>query len=328
MNPKLKMIILLLFLPPLLGEVLSGSDPPVLFFTGGIFFLVLLYGCGTLLIREAKARWNLQWSVIFLAVAYGIIEEGTMMQSFFNVGHVDLGVLSGYGMYLGVQWPWSIALTVYHATISTLIPLYIVEYIWPEYKNVPLLKKRGIILCFTGYISVIAFQLLVAVLLKEIPAYRDYDFSSFINVVTLLVVGILILLTYIYRESRITTKTRVLSPFFFGFLGFWIMAINLLLPNILAENHVPGMTTVVIQVIWVFLLILFGFYQIYNKKTTKKHITALIFGCLFFLILLTPLHEFGMAENPDPTGGMFLTGVVALVLLVIWRRSVLTREEK
>ena len=36
---------------------------------------MLLYGCGTLLIREAKARWKLGWSVILLAIAYSIIEE-------------------------------------------------------------------------------------------------------------------------------------------------------------------------------------------------------------------------------------------------------------
>lgn len=327
MNPETKMVVLLLLLPPMIGELLSGSSPPLPFFTGGIFFLVLLYGCGTVLIREAKARWNLQWSVIFLAVAYGIVEEGTMVQSFFNVDHVDLGVLSGYGMYFGVQWPWSIALTVYHATVSTLIPIVIVEYLWPEYKGVPLLKKRGITLCFTGYIFVIVFWLVVGVLLKEIPAFHRYEFSFLLNFATLGVVALLIWLAYRYRESRVVTTTRVLSPLTFGVLGFWFVFLNVFLPNILAEMQVSGVTTIFIQAIFVALVLLFVFYQIYNVNTTKRHIVSLVLGCLLLFIVLTPLQEFGMAENPDPTTGMVAVGIITLILLVIWRRIVLKGEE-
>ena len=320
------MIILLLLLPPMLGELLSGSLPPVPFFTGGIIFLVLLYGCGTVLIREAKARWNLHWSVIFLAVAYSILEEGTMVQSFFNIGHVDLGVLSGYGMYLGVQWPWSIALTVYHATVSTLIPIVIVEYLYPEYKNVPLLKKRGTVACLSGFVFIIVFFL--AVSLKELPAYQGYHFNVLLNIVTLAVVGLLIWLAYTYRESRIMTKTRVLSPFMFGFIGFWFMPLNLFPPNILAGMQVSGVITIFLQMIWVFLILIFVFYQICNIITTKRHLVSLVFGCILFLIVLTPLQEFGAAQNPDPTVGMTLVGVISLILLIIWRRKVLKSEQK
>jgi hypothetical protein len=328
MKPRLKMVLLLLFLPPMLGELLSGSSPPLSFFSGGIIFLVLLYGCGTLLIREAKARWNLQWSVIFLAVAYGIIEEGTMVQSFFNVNHPDLGILSGYGMYLGVQWPWSIALTVYHATVSTLIPIVIVEYLYPGYKGISLLKKRGTALCLAGFIFVILFWLVVGVFLKAIPIYNDYHFSYTVNGITLLTVAVLIWLAYRFKTSRILSKTRVLSPFTFGFVGFWIMVINLFVPNMLAGMQVSGGIIILFQVIWVTLLLLFLIYQVYNENTTKRHIVSIVCGFLLFLIVLTPLHEFGMAENPDPTTGMLAVGVIALILLFIWRRLVLRVEKE
>jgi hypothetical protein len=87
--------------------------------------------------------------------------------------------------------------------------------------------------------------------------------------------------------------------------------------------QVPGTTTIFVQVIWVALLLLFAYFQIYNEKTTKRHIVSLVIGSLLFFIMLTPLHEFGMAENPDPTGGMVVVGVIALILLFIWRRKVL-----
>ena len=326
MNPEAKMVVLLLFLPPMIGELLSGSSPPLSFFSGGIIFLVLLYGCGTLLIREAKARWDLQWSIIFLVVAYGIIEEGTMVQSFFNVGHVDLGALSGYGMYGGVQWPWSIGLTVYHATISTLVPLVMVEYLYPGYKDIPVLKRRGTALCLAGFIFVIVFWLVVGIFLKGIPMYDTYHFSYALNSATLLVVAILIWLAYKFKTSKVSSKTHCLSPVTFGFIGFWIMVINLFIPHILAEMQIFSGITIFVQLIWVTLLLLFLFYQVYNEHTTKRHIVSLVSGFLLFFIALTPLQEVGMAENPDPTAGMLAVGIVAFGLLIIWRRTVLRGE--
>src|SRR5262245_44215554 len=90
---------LLLVISPALGELLSGSCPPLRFFNPlTLTALVLFYGGGTVLIRETRARWQLQWPVLFLAVAYAIWEEGSTVQSFFNPNHAALGVLSGYGM--------------------------------------------------------------------------------------------------------------------------------------------------------------------------------------------------------------------------------------
>ena len=124
MKTETKALITLLILATLMGELLSGSTPLLVFINPVLIFLLgLLYGCGTLLIREAKVRWKMQWSTIFLAMAYGIIEEGTVVQSFFNAGWTDLTVLSNYGLFLGVQWPWAIELTLFHATFSTLIPI-------------------------------------------------------------------------------------------------------------------------------------------------------------------------------------------------------------
>ena len=66
-----KIFIFLILLSPALGELLSSSSPPGEFFNPlTLLMLILLYGFGALLIRELRVRWNLQWSIIFLAVAY------------------------------------------------------------------------------------------------------------------------------------------------------------------------------------------------------------------------------------------------------------------
>ena len=53
-----------------------------------IFILLAsLYGSGALLIRELKVRWRKGYvSMFLLGTAYGIIEEGLMVKSFFDPG--------------------------------------------------------------------------------------------------------------------------------------------------------------------------------------------------------------------------------------------------
>ena len=57
MKRKGKATLSLLFLSPMIAESLSGSASPVEFFNPiALLFLVLLYGCGSVLIREAVRR--------------------------------------------------------------------------------------------------------------------------------------------------------------------------------------------------------------------------------------------------------------------------------
>ncbi len=319
-----KIIIFLLVLAPVFGELLSGSMPSLLFFNLALFpIALLLYGCGALLIREAKARWKLQWSVIFLAVAYGIIEEGIMIHSFFNTGHVDLGALSGYAMYLGVQWAWTIGLIMFHATSSTLIPIFIIDSLFPKHKDKSLLKKRGVILTFIGFLLIIIAWIVLMVIMKSDKAYADYSMNIWHMVISILVVFLLIWLVYKYKTSRIKTKNKILPSFIFGLAGFLFMSFVLFGAGILAALGVPGIIAIVIQLFVVLLTLLFVKYEIYNKNTTKKHIVALITGTILFWIFLTPIYEFFPQTDVDPTRGMLAVGITALILLILWRRKVL-----
>lgn len=61
-------------------------------------FLGSLYGSGVLLVRDYARRWNKGWrSILLLGAAYGIIEEGIPVRSFFSPTWKDLGTLATYG---------------------------------------------------------------------------------------------------------------------------------------------------------------------------------------------------------------------------------------
>jgi len=103
----------------------------------------------------------------------------------------------------------------------------------------------------------------------------------------------------------------------------FILLNSLLIPFFFTESGLPAFIMILSQLALIILTILFVVHQIYNKDVTKRHIVSFIFGSILFWILLTPVYEFNLAQNPDPTQGMLIVGVITLISLIIWRRIVL-----
>ncbi len=327
MKTKNKIIISLLLLSPVLGELLSGSSPPLVFFSPLAFILmVLLYGGGTLLIREAKVGWRLQWSVIFLGVAYGILEEGTIIQSFFNPGHIDLGKLSGYGMYAGVQWPWAIMLAVYHATVSTLIPIAIVDLMWPEYKDIKALDYKGCLAALGGLLLVLLLCWLRIFIVKtNDPVYGAYHANIILVTASLALVVLCLFLAYKWRNSRVLSGVKLWPRGLFGVAGFIYIPVALCPVVPMCAKGVPAPVAVGYLIISSAVILWFIFQQVFNKDITDRHMLSLISGAVLFWIILAPLQEFSPGNNPDSTKGMASVGVISLLLLFVWRRKVLKK---
>ena len=77
-------VLTLLMLSPLIGEVLFGAVP-LSALPFGLFGLVSLYGGGALLVREIVRGRELSTAwIVLLGLAYGIFEEGPVVQSLFD----------------------------------------------------------------------------------------------------------------------------------------------------------------------------------------------------------------------------------------------------
>lgn len=139
-----KPILSLFVLSPAIGELLSGSSPPLEFFNPLTFvILASLYGKRSTTSPRLREALGQGLAVhIFLGAAYGIIEEGILVRSFFDPDWVDLGVLGTYGRWLGVNWVWAEWLTIYHAIFSITIPILLVELRYPQYRAQPWLSSK------------------------------------------------------------------------------------------------------------------------------------------------------------------------------------------
>src|SRR5881396_3672802 len=147
-HPNRGPLLALILLSPVIAEMLSGSTPPLEWLNPiGVLFLIWLYGAGVLVVRETAVRWKTGWpSILLLGAAYGVIEEGLAVKSFFDPGWMDLGTLGWYGRWLDVNWVWAVWLTIYHAVVSIAIPIFLVEWLWPRTRGQPLTSRRGYVM--------------------------------------------------------------------------------------------------------------------------------------------------------------------------------------
>ena len=314
---KLLHILFLLLVPLLFGElviantsILSLADPITLF--GGIAF----YGCGALLIRELRARWNLGWSILFLGAAYGIIEEGIGLKSFFNVGNGGALLLDTYGFHFGVQWVWTVMLILFHASMSTLLPIALADQFWPGHRDTPLLGSAA-------FIS--AAGMLLGVTTLGSLSWGNFEGDAMIPfyphpiMIVGCVVAVLVLgaLAYRLRHSHETsTESRIASPRVIMLAGFLFQTWNGVLPFVLKALQVSSAVSLVAQGFLAVWIVYFARFQLFNTRTRAQHIFSFCKGNLLFWIALSPVCY---SLNGDPF--IFLVNGLLLYALVRFGRN-------
>jgi hypothetical protein len=141
-----RLILYFVLLAALLPEAITGSTPPQAWLNPIQALLNFwLYGTGVLVVREVSIRWKTGWpGILLLGAAYGIVEEGLAVTTFFNPTLPQLGTLGWYGRDLGVNWLWAVWLTTFHAVVSMAIPIFLLEWHWPALKGRSLMSDRGV----------------------------------------------------------------------------------------------------------------------------------------------------------------------------------------
>ncbi len=317
MQPKkgyLWPVLILFFLAPAIGELLSGSSPPSEFFNPFVLLVLnALYGSGALLIREARVRWKKGWpTVLALGAAYAIVEEGLMVKSFFDPHWVDLGLLGTYGRWGGVNWVWCAHLTIFHAVFSIATPILLLDLLFPSWREEQWLSRRGMI----GFTLLLLAD--VALGFLGLTTYRP-PWGPYLGAV--LLVGALIWLAWrLPARWGVPGDGCVPRPLLFALAGFGLTVALFLTAWVLPNVDVPVGVTLGAEVASA-VLALWGVPALSrNGAWGEPHRLALAAGGLGFFILLGPLQELDKART-DNTTGMALVSLAAVVLLVLlWRR--------
>lgn len=302
----------LFLLSPIIGELLSGSSPPIEFFTFGWLFIVGLYGSGALIVRELSVRWNKGWaSILVMGAAYGIIEEGLEVKSFFDPGWVDIGPLGSYGRWAGVNWVWSVELTIFHCLFSIAIPILLVTLLYPSRSDETWVKDRTLLALFLLLAFNVAFGFLLLTPYRPDPIAYAMAFGV---VISLFIAARALPKRWFSESRREPSRPR---RFFFLGLGFssGLFLISWVMPTFSLPAILP-----IIMLLFLFLGCLYYVLKISGNGWTwdSRHQLALAAGVLSFLIALAFIQEiFGPANMV----GMSLVALAFVLFLgYLWMR--------
>jgi hypothetical protein len=306
-------------LAPAIGELLSGSSPPLQFFNPPTFLLLaVLYGGGAILIRETVFRWGKGWTSIFiLGAAYGMAEEGLAVKSFFDPHWKDLGPLAHYGRWAGVNWVWSLQLTLYHAVVSIAIPLLLVQLAYPDQRDRPWTTKRAF------KVLLILFLADIALCFFAITPYRPPLVPYLLTL--LLILGLYFLAERAPTPSFPRQTGTVARPLFFYFAGFAGILIYFVFSWILPNTPLSPVWDLLLSAAWALGMAWFVSSRSGGGSSwTEFHQFMLAAGALAFFILLALLME--IRPHPPARAGMGLTGLAAAFLLFRLGRKIAARR--
>jgi hypothetical protein len=132
----------LVFLSPMIAEVLPGATR-----LSAIFVLPVemgVWGVGALFIRAAVRRWRLGWrNLLLLALALALAEECVIQQT--SLAPMVLQIVKGppYARDFGVNWLYLIWALGYESTLAVILPVMLVELIFPARRESPWLSGAG-----------------------------------------------------------------------------------------------------------------------------------------------------------------------------------------
>lgn len=310
---KFSPALVLYILAPIVAELISGSSPPLKFFNPlSLIFLPALYGSAAILIHELTVRWHKGWpTVLLLGAAFGIVNEGLLVKSFFDTAWPDLGVLATYGRWLGVNWVWSVELIIYHAVFSIGIPILLTNLLFPRQQGIPWVSQRTF--------TLLALLLSVTVVLGFffITPYRPP--LLLYTLALLLVIALVIVARRLPRTIVLYHGNHVARPLAFAIVGFAATVVFFIINWVLPHTFIPAPVPIVLTIV----------LALYTARTvlsmsgnavgwSPQHQLALVWGALTFFMLLSPITELFPSGGRNGSGMMFVSLITLASLIVLW----------
>lgn len=204
--------------------------------------LMVMYGAGVLVLREATVRAGGTWpSLVLLGVAYQVAEDGLGLQALTSprmYGAADWGFRA-----LGVNWTYWESQVGVHVVLSVLVPITLTDLLFPAQRDRPYLGNRG--LAGAGSLAVLGvLGLRHLISATEDPGYRTpWGFTLlFLALIATLGVVALVVLPRRGVTARVRGARKTPHPTLVGVVsGYLTMAfLTTLLPLGLGPTMLLG----------------------------------------------------------------------------------------
>ncbi len=266
-------VLVLALLSPMIAEYLSGSLP--LSQLNAIPVLLLIYGAGTVLIRESARRFHRGWpTIIVLAMAYAIAEEGIGDQSLFNAGWHNLHLLdSGYVPSLGIGMTWTIYVLTIHVIWSIAVPIVLTETLFADRNREPWLGRIGLVVTFLLYVLGISALTLYSVKFEHFSA-SPAQLAASATVIALLVAA-----AFAMPPTRTKATDAAPSPWLVGAVTFMATnALTLIYGH--GVKHWPWLPVSGGLIAIIAIVSIFAFVASHRSGWTQTHTYAMATGPL------------------------------------------------
>jgi hypothetical protein len=309
----------LYLLAPVIAELCSGSTPPLTY----IYWwpvLILMYGGGAVLIREAALRWGKSWpTILALGVAYAIAEEGIAVRTFFDPTAPQVQSLGEWGWAGGANWPWITHLAMFHAVISIAVPIFLVMLAYPERRSEPWVDRRWLAKAAAGFVGIELFWLLA----YRRPVEGVYMVASLVAILGFVLLARLLPASFGRRHDRAPAGVGTLplddarsapSPRRVAVIAFAAMTATF---AVVWSRGFGGSPAAAVGALLVIATVAGAWFVRGSSRPVwnDRHRYAIAAGMVSFLVLLSPL-----VEVQGGRGEIFVGIALAWALRRTWAR--------
>ncbi|MFD1539500.1 hypothetical protein [Nonomuraea guangzhouensis] len=314
--------LLLAVITPIVAELTLGNPP-----LSQIWLLLLwvpIYGAGTVLIRELVRRRGAGWpSILLLGVAYGIVEEGLVLQALSSP--TLYGVAGWAPRVLGLNSAYAELNLPYHAVFSVALPILLTDLMFPRLRDRPYLKGTGLV------VAGVVFVLGGALLRWSVAGFIDPGYQAPVAVVVGCLAAVALLTTVALRfvpNASTPAAIRGAAPgswavgVFGGVVAFGYLALLFPFGGATQPAFTRGGWVAVPMLAAAVLAVVAG--RLVRRWTTgggwtDRHSLALAGGAL---VAHTAFGVLANAETLADRAGLTALGLVMIALLALLSRRI------
>lgn len=302
--------LILFFLSPWIGEVVSGFVTVEQFFEPFRFLITLPpYGCGALIARELMVRNKKSWPGLFMfGLAFGLFFEAIITRVFVNP---EPGIIApqaiAYQRVLGWNWANTIGVTHFHALLAIVAPVWLAEMLFSKQRSESWIGTPVLWICV---LVMLVWPFVLGLVADYVPS-APVVLSAILLTGLFIAVGLAMPVRVFSSQHR-----RAWHPFWLLLVCTLAMALVMIGSCAIPDGAPPPPLPALLAAMIVVILIEFLLLAILTcgHSFGDRHRLSMVLGWLMFFLLFTVAKEI---EAQEITQRGIAAGLTVLFLLFL-----------